>query len=429
MVYFDRSAMVMTSEGVKISGHFFSSRADGLRFPGQPLAIVDTDPAAIKILFLLETRSGTARVSRVHASTLPLPFEADDRPIFWIGAADTASSLAMIDGLYAAASAEQLKKDLVNTAGIHDDSPAVVAWLDQRVRGGDSDELRAEAVEALAWHPIQASLAALERAARQDRVSRVRQEAAEALGDLAMPEAAPVLIALAKALDDPDARREAIEALGERPEMAARDALGSIARDDANVDMQREAVETLGDFKDDRGMAILHDILRTHPRADVRREAIETIADHATPADAVALLRDVMERDAEIDVRREAVERLADIKDDGGRALLIEIARTHASEDLRAEAAESLADLKPSPEIVQALKQIAMSDRALHVRNEAVEALMDLPDGQGIDALVEIARDHADHETRKKALEALTDSDHPKARKIFESILQKPSGE
>ena len=428
LLYFDRQTTVM-GHGAQFSGHFFSDRADGLRFAGQPLAIADADAGAIKVLFLLEARGGAPRLSRVHASTLSLPFEANDRPIFWIGGADTASSLAWIDGLFAGASAEDLEKDLVAAAGIHDDSPTVVAWLERRVRGGDPDEVRAEAVEALAWHPIPAALAELERAARQDRISRVRQEAAEALGDLAMPEAAPVLIALAKSLDDLDARREAIEALGERPEVAARDALGSIVRDDTNVDMQREAVETLGDYKDGRGVPLLRDILHAHPSADVRREAIETLVDRATPADALALLRDVMQRDADIGVRRDAVETLADIDDPAARVLLIETARTHESEDLRAEATETLGDLKPSAEIVQALKQIAMTERTLHVRGEAVDALADLADGKGIDALIEIARDQTDHDTRKKALEALADSKHPKAREVFERILSKPSGE
>jgi beta-lactamase regulating signal transducer with metallopeptidase domain/HEAT repeat protein len=363
MIYFDRGTTVMGSEGARFSGHFFSDRMDGLRFSGRPLAVADADAAAIKVLLLLDTRGGAPRLSRLHASTLPIPFEANGRPIFWIGSADTASSLAMIDGLYAAASADDLKNDLIAAAGIHDDSPAVVAWLTQRVQGGDSDKVRAEAVEALAWHPIPASLSGLERAARQDRASIVRREAAEALGDLAMPEAAPVLIALAKSLDDLDARREAIEALGGRPEVAARDALAAIVREDASADMQREAVEALADLRDGRGVG-----------------------------------------------------------------LLIEIVRTHASEDVRAEAAESLADAAlPSAEIVQVLKQIAMSDRSLQVRNEAIEALADLKDGQGLDALIEIARDHTDHDTRKEALEALTDSNDPKARKLFEQVLQKPS--
>jgi beta-lactamase regulating signal transducer with metallopeptidase domain/HEAT repeat protein len=429
MVYFDRQTMAMTSEGVKISGHFFSDRLDGLRFPGQPLAVADADPAAIKILFLLDARGNAPRLSRIHASTMPLPFDADSRPIFWIGGADTASSLAMIDGFYAAV-ANDLKNDLISTVGIHDDSPTVVAWLERRVQGSDADEVRAEAAEEMAWHPIPASLAALERAARQDRASRVRQESAEALGELAMPEAAPVLIALAKSLDDREARREAIEALGERPEMAARDALGAIVSEDPDVDMQREAVETLGDFKDGRGVPMLRETVQRHSNAEVRREAVETLVERAAPAEALALLREVIQRDLDINVRREAVETIAEIKDTAARAILIEIARTHASEDLRAEAAESLADLKPpSAEIVEALKQIAMSDRALHVRGEAIEALADLPDGEGIDALKAIARDHTDHDTRKKALEALADSKHPKARKIFEEILTKPSGD
>jgi beta-lactamase regulating signal transducer with metallopeptidase domain/HEAT repeat protein len=427
MIYFDRQTTVTSRDGVRFSGHFFSDRANGLRFSGQPLAVANADPTSIKILLLLEGSGDSPRVSRVHASTMPLPFEANGRPIFWIGGADTASSVAAIDGLYAA-STEELKKDLIATAGIHDDSPAVVAWLERRVNGSDTDKVRAEAVEALAWHPIVASLAALERAARQDRATEVRREAAEALGDLAMPEAAPVLIAIAKSIDDREVQREAIEALGERSEAAALDALGAIAKEDANVDMQREAVETLGDYKDGRGVALLQDILRTHPRPDVRREAIETLADRAKPAEAIALLRDVMERDTEIDVRREAVERLADIDDPAARALLIEIARTHASEDVRTQAAESLGGVKPSAETVQALRQIAMSDPTRRVRSQAIEALADLPDGQGIDALIAIARDHPDHDTKKEALEALVDSKHPKARKVFEQILSKPSG-
>lgn len=424
IVYFDRHSMVMTSGGVKISGHMFSDRADGLTYRGQPLAIPDADPTAIKVLLLLDTRGSQSQVSRVHASTLPLPFDADDRPIFWIGAADAASSLQVIDGLYAAASID-LKKDLVSTVGIHDDSPTVVAWLDRRVQGTDADEVRAEAVEDLAWHPIPAALAALERAARQDRASVVRQEAAEALGDLKMPEAAPVLIALAKSLDDRDARREAIEALGERSEAAAADALTAIAREDTDVDLQREAVETLGDYKDGRGVAALQDILRTHPNPDVRREAIETLVDSAPPADALKLLRDVMQRETDSHVRREAVERIADINDGAARALLIDIARTHDSEDLRAEAVESLADVKmPAAEVVPVLKQIAMSDRALHVRTQAVEALANLPDGQGLDALLQIAREQTDRETRKRAMEALGDSEHPRARQMLQRILQ-----
>ncbi len=127
---------------------------------------------------------------------------------------------------YGRASTLDLKNDLVAAVGVHDASPAVVAWLERRVASRDPDDLRGDATEWIAWHPIAASVAALDRIARTDRASHVRQEAAEALGDLAMPEAAPALIALAQSLEDLDARREAVEALGARPELEARDALG-----------------------------------------------------------------------------------------------------------------------------------------------------------------------------------------------------------
>ena len=68
------------------------------------------------------------------------------------------------------------------------------------------------------------------------------------------------------------------------------------------------------------------------------------------------------------------------------------------------------------------------SSGTYRLNGEAIETLEELPDGRGIDALIEIARNQTDRETRKKALEALADSGHPKARELFERILQQPSG-
>jgi hypothetical protein len=71
---------------------------------------------------------------------------------------------------------------------------------------------------------------------------------------------------------------------------------------------------------------------------------------------------------------------------------------------------------------------VAVSDTSTHVRDEAFETLAELPDGAGINALVELAREHPVPAARKQALEALLESDHPAARAVFERALQKPSG-
>jgi HEAT repeat protein/beta-lactamase regulating signal transducer with metallopeptidase domain len=569
LVYLDRKAVVV-GDSISFSGHF-TGGSDRFAFPGRRLDLPVQSSSVLKVLFAFDSGGGSARLTRVHGSTIGLPVELGGSPVFWLGSGATAQSLERITALYSRAAADEVKKELVAVAAVHDDSPAVVSWLERRVAGGESDELRADAAEWLAWHPIDPSLKALERIARTDRASRVRQEAAEALGDLAMPGATPVLIDLSGTLSDRAARQEAVEALGERPELDARDALARIARKDPSQEIQMEAVETLGDFDDQRGVQQLIELARTHPNpqvrreaietlgdampgkealpllrqfaledadrgvqeeavetlanlddaarldtlidlarshkdaavrreavetlghvvpdhsddkttdeerarqlttvidtlssiakedrereiqteavetlgeiddprarqrvrelatshasADVRREAIETITEHSEPAEALKTLREAIEREADRSVRVDAIERLAHVEDARARTALAEIARTHKDEELRAEAVESLGEVQPSADTADILKGIAERDGSQRVREEAIETLSELHDGAGISALVELARSHADERTRRSALEALLESDHPRARAIFDKALQKP---
>jgi beta-lactamase regulating signal transducer with metallopeptidase domain/HEAT repeat protein len=465
-VYLDRSSKVFADSGV-FSGHLMSRDANGLRFPGRPLGLPTSGNAGIKLMFEIETGRGGSRLAAVHGSTLSIPVDTKEVPVFWLGPADPAQSLGRIDRFYGSISDADLKHDLVAMAGVHDLSPSVVAWLERRVASQDSDELRGDAAEWIAYHPIAASVQALDRIARTDRSSRVRQEAAEALGDLAMPEAAPVLIALARSLTDTDARREAVEALGSRPEREARDALASIARQDADDDIQREAVETLGDFEDRSGVPILTELARTHPNVDVRREAIETLGDAMPPETALPLLETFVMEDKSSEIRRQAVEAMADLAsgDGAGTAvqatvvdLLSRLAATDRDADVQAEAAETLGDIggasavaalrqlaesdaeeqirakaieslgdsgAPSAETAAFLKRLALADQSHRVQAEAMETLEGLPGGAGIAALIDLARDHPDAEARRQALEALMESDQPAARAVFDRALGK----
>ena len=486
LVYLDRDVKI-TGDGMHFSGHVLGS-ARNLIFPGRPLDIPGTDASAIKVLFALDVSGGTPRLTRVHASVVPLPIDLTELPVFWLGGVETAESLERVDDLYSRASTTDLKKDLLATIAIHDDSVRVVAWLERRLAGADADEIRADAAEWLARHPIDAALVALDRTARTDRSSRVRQEAAEALGDLNMPKATDTLISLARTAQDVDVRREAVEALGARADLRASDALGDIARQDPNRDVKREAVETLGDYDDQRGVPLLLDIARTHPEKDVRQEAIETLGDvlpseaavpllgmiaredkdtdiqreavdalsgiseknsgntlmelaqshpntdvrreaiealaQSAPSEAIEVLRQAIESDRDVEVRRDAVERLAEVGDPRARTTLVELARSHKDVEVRLEAVESLGDAPSARDTADVLAGIVRRDAAERVREEAIETLADLPDGQGIAALIEIARSHADPKIRKLALETLLDSDHPEARKLFRRALE-----
>jgi len=421
-IYSDRSSTVM-GDRISLSGDLFSTDAANLRFPGRALA-VPPGTSGVKLLFELDARGREPRLTAVHTSTMSLPADTKGLPVFWLGPANAAESLDRVDRFYQRTSSPELKHDLIAAAGVLDASAAVVAWLERRVGSPENEDIRGQAVEWIAHHPIPASITALDRTARTDRSSHVRQEAAEAMGDVALPEATPALIALARSLTDTDARREAVEALGSRPEAAATDALAAIARDDASLDIQREAVETLGDFEDKRGVDILIELARTHPRLDVRGEAIETLGDAIPEGTAVDKLKEFL-ADRDPQIQQEAVNAIASIEDTSSLETLIQLARTHTSTAVRIEAVEALAgrahgqgEGKPDAEltkVVELLSGLAAADREIDVQTEAVEALAEIGGTAGVAELRKLAETHAEERVRVEAIESLGESGAPAA--------------
>ena len=422
-IYSHRGRTVM-GDRISFSGDLFSTSATDLRFPGRVLAVPPGSNREVKLLFELAAAGGQPRVTSIHTSTLPLPADTKGLPIYWLGPAEAAQSLDRIDRFYRATSNPDLKHDLITAAGVHDASAAVVSWLEKRIASQDPEEIRGNAAEWIARHPIAASITVLDRTARTDRSSHVRQEAAEALGEVALPEAAPVLIALARSLTDTDARREAVEALGERPEQAATDALAAIARNDADLDIQREAVETLGDFEDKRGVDLLIELARTHPNIEVRREAIETLGDAMPEAKAVGFLKEFLS-DRDPQIQEEAVDAIAAIEDTSSVETLIQLARSHESTSVRSEAIEALADRarghdegKPSAEqtkIIELLSALAGADRDIDVQTEAVETLGEIGGAAAVAELRKLAGTHAEERVRIEAIESLVESEAPAA--------------
>ena len=123
-------------------------------------------------------------------------------------------------------------------------------WLERRVASHDADDLRGDAAEWIAWHPIQASVTAL------DRIARDRPQLARAPGSRRSARrsrhagggaGADRAGALAAGSRTRGARRS--KRWARVPSRTALDALASIARQDADREIQREAVETLGDLR------------------------------------------------------------------------------------------------------------------------------------------------------------------------------------
>jgi HEAT repeat protein len=252
------------------------------------------------------------------------------------------------------------------------------------------------------------------------------------------PRGPATVLELARTHPQIDVRREAIETLGDaEPTDALVRMLKGFATEENDAAVQQEAIDTLASLDHPNVLATLTELARTHPRASVRREAVEALADRTSDENndstgsserstILDLLTTLAKEDRDVEIQIEATETLGEIAGADAVTRLRELAEKHPDERIRAEAVESLGDHGASDGTAKILQAIALADTAERVRDEAIETLGELPDGSGIDALVEIARQHPDTKVQRRALEALLDIDHPRARAAFK--LQKPSG-
>ena len=75
--------------------------------------------------------------------------------------------------------------------------------------------------------------------------------------------------------------------------------------------------------------------------------------------------------------------------------------------------------------VLDTLASIADNDADSNVRQRAVSTLQGMPDGTGIPALIQIARNGKSPEVKKKAVQSLSQSRDPRALSFLEDVLRK----
>jgi hypothetical protein len=112
-------------------------------------------PEAADLVVLLRVRAGSADTWSVlwaAARTPGLELDPQDMPIYWIGDADGAESLALLTWLDSHAVDEGARESLVDVIAVHRDSAAIVSHLSEIVSGDRPANLRSAAAAGLAWH-------------------------------------------------------------------------------------------------------------------------------------------------------------------------------------------------------------------------------------------------------------------------------------
>ncbi len=138
----------------------------------------------------------------------------------------------------------------------------------------------------------------------------------------------------------------------------------------------------------------------------------------------VGVLKRMLASDPNSDVRDRVVFALSQSKDPAGIPLVIEAARTDKDPHIRGQALFWLAQKASARVSKDAIQNAISSDPETAVRERAVLALGQMPNGEGIPMLIDLAKTHRDPAVRKKAMFWLGQSKDPRAVEFFAQVLK-----
>ena len=172
----------------------------------------------------------------------------------------------------------------------------------------------------------------------------------------------------------------------------------------------------------------LESIVKSEPGStgDGRRindAAVAAIALHADPA-ADAVLDQLAAQNQPENTRHQAIFWLGSARGSRGINRLIAMAHNDPSPRIRGDALFWLAQKAGQKAAESSIQDAIANDPQTEVKRRAVFALTQMPNGQGIPLLIEIARNNRNAEVRKQAVFWLGQSKDPRALTFIESVLK-----
>ncbi len=232
------------------------------------------------VAILYKFGSGYSKIPETFwACNLYLPFDPKGLPVFWLGKAEDAQSISILNHLYEGADREKLKKRIITVVGLHESSDQTVSFLEKVLKSNDLDTLRARAALELGDQEHERAVVLLHQTAKNGRSYEVRKKAVYSLGDIKLPSAADALIDVAQNCKENEIRRNAIDCLAHIASKKTATALKDIAYEDGHTEIQKRAIYALGDLPDNEGIPYLIDIAKTHHKVTVRKVAIYCLGD------------------------------------------------------------------------------------------------------------------------------------------------------
>jgi HEAT repeat protein len=369
----------------------------------------------VAVLFRFDAGTGAApRLQRVEISTMDWAFDLRGLPLLWLGEADEAESIALLQARFNEPNAPKLREEILEAVTLHEDSEPVVAFLQDALAKDASESVRAEAASALGEQGGDRALAGVLAAAKNDASRRVRVEAVEAIGRMGLPGVAEALEDLARKSADLEVRKQALEAIARAaPADRAAAVFQAVLFEDTYQELQEEALDGLEHLPPSVAEPVLKKIAQKHRSRELRQQALERLAATAEPGQAAALLEKVAFEDTYPDLQEAAVEALGDLP--AGQALpaLQHVAEKHGNAEIREKALKRIVEQAPPEQAAETLEQAAMQDASADVQEAAAETLSELPAAIALPVARRLAAGHPVPDVRVRALKLIAERAEP----------------
>jgi hypothetical protein len=141
-------------------------------------------------------------------------------------------------------------------------------------------------------------------------------------------------------------------------------------------------------------------------------------------AQGVAVLKRMLANDVSPNVREQVVFALSLSKEPEALAIMIDAAKNDRTPRVRSKALFRLAQKAANKAAEDVIRNATVNDPDRSVKEQAVFALKQLPAGQGIPLLIDVAKNNPDPAIRKKAVFWLGESNDPRALDYFANVLR-----
>jgi HEAT repeat protein len=404
-------------------------------------------------VFLLRDPNAN-QITRMEIYNLERKREYSNYPVYWLGRANNEESLNYLKALSAAAPLDLLSERSVLGIALHDDSRvggmlktfvssspnsrirySAVYWLghvggEQQflatlVRNDAEDvKVRRAAAHSIGQGREKGMVALLQTLYGELKDAEIRRSVISAAGNSPDEQAAwTFLISVAKNDADPECRRTATRNISrfQRPEVV--DELMKIYTNDSNAEVKKNALRALAETKNPRALSNLIQLARNEPNAELRKQAIRVVGERGE--EAVDDLLRLYDSEQTPDLRRSILQSLSETKSARVEEKLFAVAQSNDVMDVRRQAIRLLGE-RVSQKSLEFLGTTAQNNNAdTEVQLQAVRAISERRQGEGVPILIKIARTHPNQSVKKQAIRSLGESGDPRAIEFFREVLTK----